>query len=358
MFRNNRKKVFVGLSGGVDSSVAALLLKLQGYEVTGVFINVWQPPFLECTMQYDRRDAMRVCAELKIPFLECDGEEAYKTQVVDYMVSEYKKGRVPNPDVMCNKYVKFGVFYDFAMQRGADFVATGHYAQVKDGHLFISPDAGKDQSYFLWAVKKEMLEKTLFPVGRFKKPIVRFIARLFRLSTAKKKDSQGLCFLGKLDMKDFLKHFLGKQPGAVLDLQNRQIGTHDGALFYTYGERHGFTITKKSPESKPLYVVNKNIEANTITVAEELASAPESHDSIELESINIIDSDLWQKNAWVEAVYRYHGERLKGTLVKEGESWRVITTKALLDIAPGQSLVLYNGKECLGGGIIKRLYKA
>jgi len=218
------KKVYVGISGGVDSSVSALLLKKAGYDVTGVFIRGWQPPFLECSVKEDRHSAMRVCAELGIPYLECDGALAYKKWVVDYMIDSYSKGFVPNPDVMCNKYVKFGIFYDFAIKNGADFVATGHYAQVENGILKKGIDQDKDQSYFLWAVPKDKLEKTIFPIGGMKKDEVRKIAERNKLFTATKKDSQGLCFLGKLDVKDFLKECIDVEPGNVLNENGEIVG--------------------------------------------------------------------------------------------------------------------------------------
>ena len=197
------KTVFVGVSGGVDSSVSAALLKDQGYSVVGVFIRTWQPDFIECTWRDERRDAMRVCAHLDIPFLECDAEDAYKNGVADYMIEEYKKGNTPNPDVMCNREVKFGVFWKFAKDHGADYIATGHYA-VNNNGLRKSPDASKDQSYFLWTLTQDDLIHVLFPVGHLDKKDVRKLAEKYKLPTATKKDSQGVCFLGPLDMKEFL----------------------------------------------------------------------------------------------------------------------------------------------------------
>jgi tRNA-specific 2-thiouridylase len=235
------KKVYVGMSGGVDSSVSALLLKQAGYDVTGVFIKVWQPEFFECTWRQDRLDAMRVCAKLGIPFKTLNLEKEYKQDVVDYMIHEYKKGKTPNPDVMCNKYVKFGGFFDWAMEQGADFVATGHYARVakiatrveskklkvksknKNDYKFniqnsifqmlAGDDKNKDQTYFLWTLTQKQLSKTLFPIGDIEKPKVRKLAETYGLSTAVKKDSQGLCFIGKIDIKDFLKNYIKEKKG-------------------------------------------------------------------------------------------------------------------------------------------------
>jgi len=268
---NNKKKVFVGLSGGVDSSTSAAILKKDGYDVTGVFIKVWQPDFLPCSWREDRLDAMRVAAHLDIPFITMDLEKEYKQEVVDYMVHEYKEGRTPNPDVMCNKYIKFGAFFDKAMEMGADYVATGHYARVKkDGdvvRLLAGADENKDQSYFLWTLTQKQLKKTLFPIGEYVKPEVRKIAEKFGLSTAKKKDSQGLCFIGKLDMKDFLKEFIPEKKGDVLNGKGEVVGEHDGAYFYTLGQRHGFTVTVKGVDDTPYFIIYKDIEANTITVS-------------------------------------------------------------------------------------------
>src|SRR3989338_8513859 len=259
-----KKIVFVGLSGGVDSAVSAALLQKTGYEVVGVFIRTWHPEFLECNEEEERRDAMRVAAHLDIPFLTFDLEDVYKKEVADYMIREYKAGRTPNPDVMCNKEVKFGAFMKKALAMGADFVATGHYAQV-DGagntfsnftgeadrtfsreypasHQYYSKrfhllcrgvDPGKDQSYFLWMLKQEQLKKVLFPVGHLKKTEVRKLAGKFKLPVAEKKDSQGICFLGAVDLKFFLKHYIKPKKGKVVNEKREVIGHHDGVVFHT-----------------------------------------------------------------------------------------------------------------------------
>jgi tRNA-uridine 2-sulfurtransferase len=354
MKQNEAKKVFVGISGGVDSSVSAALLKEQGYDVTGVFIRVWQPPFLECSIKDDRRDAMRVCAQLGIPFLECDAEEAYKTKVIDYMMDEYKVGRTPNPDVMCNKHVKFGIFFDWAMDKGADCVATGHYAQTKDGKLMKGVSAAKDQSYFLWAIGPEKLARTLFPIGGYEKDSVRALAKKFGLFTADKKDSQGLCFLGKLDVKDFLKKFIEPKKGKVFDQHGEAIGEHDGAFFFTIGERHGFTVDRKTPEDEALYVIAKNIEHNTITVA------PKSHKNnglvteCLLENLVMYHPELLKiESIAKKAAYRYHGEEVEVRQVEQvGERLKVTLACGKPDIASGQSMILYSDNMLIAGGII------
>ena len=261
------RRVFVGMSGGVDSSVSAALLKQAGYDVTGVFIRVWQPDWIECNWREDRRDAMRVCAALDIPFITLDLEKEYKRDVIDFMIAEYKAGRTPNPDVMCNKYVKFGGFLDFALKNGADFIATGHYARNIDDRLIVSKDSNKDQTYFLWTLNQKQLSHVLFPVGHLEKPEVRKLAKKFKLPVADKKDSQGLCFIGKVDFKEFLATFTKLERGNVLNERKEVIGFHDGAQLFTIGERHGFTITKKTPDDAPYFIVSKDVKANTITVS-------------------------------------------------------------------------------------------
>lgn len=343
----------MGVSGGVDSSVSAALLKEQGYDVVGVFIRTWQPEFIECTWRDERRDAMRVCAHLGIPFLECDGEEAYKKGVADYMIEEYKKGRTPNPDVMCNREVKFGIFSDFAKARGADYIATGHYAQNIRNSLVCSPDVSKDQSYFLWTLTEEDLSHTLFPIGHLEKKEVRKLAEKFRLPTATKKDSQGVCFLGPLDMKEFLKHYIKSEEGKVVNEKGEMIGTHDGAVFLTLGERHGFMITEKTPEDKPYYVVAKDIEKNTITVSTNKYEYKKDNNEIILENV-VVRGDI-KINTNYTAQVRYHGELLPVTVTEYNEqnnTLKVSFKKSDPTASPGQSVVLYNGEVCLAGGII------
>jgi tRNA-specific 2-thiouridylase len=382
------KKIYVGLSGGVDSSVAAALLLEAGALVTGVFIKGWYPEFLKCDWKEERRDAMRVAAHLGIPFLTCDAEEAYKKNVIDYMISEYKAGRTPNPDVMCNKYVKFGTFFDFAMERGADFVATGHYARSariknekltqnnersdyvlchprecgdpgsdSDAQLLKGEDGNKDQSYFLWAVSKDQLEKTLFPIGEIDKSEVRKIARKYKLFTGEKKDSQGLCFLGKVDLDEFLSHYIPKNKGDVLNKDGEVIGHHDGVHLYTLGERHGFTVTKKGIEDKPNYIVAKDIEKNTLTVSDSIIEIQKTSCSgVILREVNWIIKPELNKEYMCRVRYRQplfrcsvHREAkphdVEGCIVNFVNKQDFVST--------GQSLVLYDGDICLGGGIIE-----
>ncbi len=345
-----KKKVFVGMSGGVDSSVSATLLKKAGYDVTGVFIKVWQPDWINCTWKEDRLDAMRVAAQLDIPFITLDLEKEYKEEVVDYMVSEYKAGRTPNPDVMCNRFVKFGGFYSFAMKHGADFVATGHYAQVKEGKLIMGDDQNKDQTYFLWTLTAEQLRHVLFPVGDIEKPEVRKLAKKFKLATADKKDSQGLCFIGKIDVKEFLSHYITEKRGDVLDVEGRVIGYHDGAFFYTIGERHGFVITKKTPNDEPLYVIAKDVEKNTLTVAPKSLEGelPNGRTTLRLTVVNWIGGAV-PVGKKLQARSRYREALQEVTINNENF---VTFSKPQYTLSSGQSLVIYDGKICLGGGII------
>ncbi|MBX4189456.1 tRNA 2-thiouridine(34) synthase MnmA [Candidatus Parcubacteria bacterium] len=360
---NFKKKVFVGLSGGVDSAVSAALLKEQGYDVTGVFIKVWQPDFLECTWREERRDAMRVAARLNIPFLFFDFEEEYKRGVADYMIEEYRKGRTPNPDVMCNREIKFGAFWKKAHDMGADFIATGHYAQIYltpsatrsrpspnlgEGkgvrYLLEGADKEKDQSYFLWTLTQEDLRHVLFPVGHLQKSEVRKLAEKFNLPVAEKKDSQGICFLGQVDLEDFLSHYIDISPGDVLDVSGEVIGKHKGALIYTLGERHGFEIFRKTPDSRPYYVVDKDAAKNIITVSNNQIEI-NSHlpREMKMKSINWIQ----KATGTIEARIRYRQKKFPVTL--EADS---VTFSSPQTAASGQSIVFYDGELCLGGAIL------
>jgi tRNA-specific 2-thiouridylase len=358
--KKSNKKVFVGVSGGVDSSVSLAILKEKGYDVTGVFIKTWQPDFIECTWRDERRDAMRVCAKLGVPFVTLDLEKEYKEGVADYMISEYKAGRTPNPDVMCNKEVKFGGFLRWAKEHGADFVATGHYTRnlEKDGrqHLLEGKDKGKDQSYFLWTLTQEQLGSILFPVGEIKKDKVRSIAEKFGLMTANKKDSQGVCFIGEIDMKDFLSHYIEKEKGDVLDTNGKVIGSHDGALFFTIGERHGFEIHKKGTDDKPLFVVAKDIKKNTITVSVRDTKEEKQEGytkEIHLTQTNWIPSSYPPFGKDFEARIRHQGERHKCNFVQvRDDTAEIIFDEPVWGVSKGQSLVIYDGEECVGGGII------
>ncbi len=347
------KKVFVGVSGGVDSSVSLALLKDAGYDVVGVFIRTWTPDFIECTWRDERRDAMRVCAHLDVPFLECDAEEAYKKGVADYMISEYNLVRVPNPDVMCNREVKFGVFWQFAKAHGADFIATGHYAQIlHKSDLCKGVDPSKDQSYFLWTLTSEDLSHTLFPIGHLPKTEVRKLALKYKLPTATKKDSQGVCFLGPLDMKDFLKHYIESKSGDVVNTEGKIIGNHEGAIFFTLGERHGFNITEKGATDEPYYVIAKDIEKNLLIVSHNKNEYQKDNNEVELEKV-VIRGDLEIGKSY-QAQIRYHGENLPIEIISQSNNKLTIKfEKSDPTASSGQSVVIYNGEICLAGGVIK-----
>lgn len=354
-------RVFVGVSGGVDSSVTAALLKEQGHDVVGVFIRTWQPDWIECTWKQDRRDAIRVCAHLNIPFVELDMEREYKEGVADYMISEYRKGRTPNPDVMCNREVKFGGFLKWARSHGADYVATGHYARTVNEagkiQLARGVDASKDQSYFLWTLEASQLQHILFPVGELRKSEVREQAQRFQLPTATKKDSQGICFIGEIDMKEFLSHYIDQTPGEVHNTQGELIGSHTGALFYTIGERHGFTIhpQHKGVNDSPYYVVAKEVEKNILIVSQEPEDYRTHVTRYTLSDVVDNGEHFIAGNSY-DSQIRYHGEIHHITIDSYDTSTREMTvsfSQPVSGITPGQSLVIYKKDICCGGGIVK-----
>ena len=371
----NHKTIFVGLSGGVDSAVSAALLKKQGYSVVGVFIKTWHPDFLQCNEEEERRDAMRVAAHLDIPFLTFDLEDVYKKEVADYMIREYKAGRTPNPDVMCNREVKFGAFLKKALSMGADYVATGHYAQVEPVKenfdrvgarlrvkrrnfalpvklLFKGVDFSKDQSYFLWTLRQEQLSKIIFPVGNLKKTEVRKLALKFNLPVAEKRDSQGICFLGPVDLKVFLKHYIKPKRGKVINVKGEAIGHHSGVVFHTLGERHGFTITRKGTNDGRYYVVGKDVKKNILFVSQ---SRNVSHSKAEadyrIKNTNWI-AKIPEVNKNYTAQIRYHGEFLPCRIKITGKTKAEVLFQKPVLVASGQSCVIYDKDVCLGGGVV------
>lgn len=361
-----KNKVFVGLSGGVDSAVSAALLKKDGFEVIGVFIRAWTPEGYLCTWKEDRRSAMRAAAVLDIPFITLDLEKEYKKEVVDYMIAEYKNGRTPNPDVMCNKEIKFGHFLKFALKNGAQYVATGHYARAfpspEQGEgrvrLMEGADKNKDQSYFLWTLTQNQLKYILFPIGHLQKSEVRELAKKFGLPQAVRKDSQGICFLGQVNMKEFLSRYVPSRKGDVLNEKGEVIGYHDGAIFFTIGERHGFTITEKTDKEVPLYVVDKNIKNNTITVAPKIMDINTGGGGAEIQNVNWVSGKMPDLSKKYSARIRYRQEKQKCTILKhdnlpaQASKYQITFEKLQMGVSPGQSLVLYDGENCLGGGII------
>lgn len=348
---NKGKKVFVGMSGGVDSSLSAALLAERGYEVTGVFIKVWQPDFIECTWKEDRLDAMRVASQLGIPFVTIDLEREYKQGVIDYMIEEYRAGRTPNPDVMCNREVKFGAFWKWAKEQGADYVATGHYAITDGEHLMVSEDKSKDQTYFLWTLAKEDLSHILFPVGHMKKDEVRVEAAKRGLYTSGKKDSQGLCFIGTIDLKTLLKEYIAQKKGDLVNEKGEIIGSHDGAVFYTIGERHGFTVTRKGTDDAPYYVIRKDVETNRLVVSNEKPEMKETK-VVTLERASFVN-EIPDEAKTYEARGRYRAPLSKVRIVRKDGEWVAEVLEGDLIHTPGQSFVLYDGNICLGGGVMK-----
>lgn len=348
--------VYVGLSGGVDSSVAAALLHKEGYTVIGVFIKVWQPDFLPCTWKEERLSAMRVAAHLGISFQTMDLSEAYKQEIVDYMLEGYTQGETPNPDLLCNEKIKFGAFATQAFRDGADFVATGHYARVKKdeggvAHLLRAEDSEKDQTYFLSRVSQTVLQKTLFPIGGLQKSEVRAHARRFGLSTFDKKDSQGICFLGQLTMKDFLKEFLPVEPGVVLNERGEPIGEHDGVAFYTEGERHGFRVFAKEHNAEPLFVTHKDRAQNTLTVSPHHVMRKIS--DITLRDIRETVPGCLKAGETYSVLIRYRHQPIMATITTRTEQGATVRLENAESAVPcGQAVVFYRGEECLGSGIV------
>lgn len=352
-----RHRIFVGLSGGVDSAVSAALLQERGYDVTGVFIKIWQPEFLECTWKEDRLDAMRVCAALGIPFREIDLSDEYKTEVVERMVRDYARGVTPNPDVLCNQHIKFGSFAQWSKAEGAHGIATGHYARKREvgGHMELlrAKDLAKDQSYFLYRLGQLDLARTMFPVGGMLKSEVRALAKKFDLPVAKKHDSQGLCFVGEVSMAEFLKRFIPVVPGAVL-CDGKIVGEHEGAALYTIGQRHGFSAPQDSA-SHPYYVIGTDIQKNEVYVSERREDAQRPH--CKLIDVHWVYREPKLPYA-VQAQARYHEQGVAATITKDADGF-VATFEQSHIASPGQSLVFYeplgkadDGEVCLGGGII------
>jgi tRNA-specific 2-thiouridylase len=359
---SSNKTVFVGMSGGVDSSVTALLLKEQGYDVVGVFMRCYN---IDGCAETDAEDARRVAEHIGIPFYVWDFEEAYKTRVVEYMIEGYRNGITPNPDVMCNREIKFGLFLENALASGADFVATGHYVKIKerDGvfSLFAGDDANKDQSYFLWTLTQAQLKHCLFPIGEYEKPVVRDLARAAGLPTAEKKDSQGICFLGKFSLEDFLKEYIPMHRGPLVTTAGEHIGEHSGAEFYTIGQRHidadfAFPKTGGAHERKPLYVASKHAATNTVVLAEGSDDPALYRSALTLTQMNFVAGKELEQGASLEvrARVRYRQPLSAATLSKgEDGTYALVFSAPQKFVAEGQSAVFYDkDAEMLGGGVI------
>ena len=342
--------MYAGLSGGVDSAVSAVLLKERGFTVVGVFIKIWQPEFIECTWERDRLDAMRVAAHLNIPFREIDLSAEYKKLVIDEMILGYARGETPNPDTLCNEHIKFGSFFNWARREGAEYVATGHYAQAKIGALLRGADTEKDQSYFLYALSHDALLRTLFPVGGMTKCEVRRAAERFQLPVARKPDSQGLCFVGDVSMREFLSRYISLECGEVKDMSGRTVGEHEGAALYTMGQRHGFSHLEGA--HAPLYVVGIDTVKNIVRVSPRREDAMTSYFAVSHERWISGGGDV----SGVKAVQVRYREKPSACSVSQTQGGELRVSLAEPRVAmPGQAAVFYRGDECLGGGIIHTL---
>jgi len=350
-----KQTVYVGMSGGVDSSVTAALLKDRGYHVVGVYMKNWSKdlPGMPCPWKEDYQDAKRVAVQLGIDFKMYDFQTEYQQKVVDYMVAEYQAGRTPNPDIMCNQEVKFRLFLDTALEDGADLIATGHYARIKDGQLLVADNVEKDQTYFLYRVTEGALKKTLMPIGDFKtKDEVRALAKKLGLATAEKKDSQGICFVGKVGIRDFLSQYVTTSLGAIKNEHGMVIGQHDGAIFYTIGQRHGLDVGG----GLPYYVVGKDMAKNEVYVTTNLDDENLWKHEIKLCDVHWINGqpDLTKKYQ-VRTRYRaplIQGKLAKTSPVKGPTLYGVELDDQVRAITPGQSAVIYDGDCVVGGGIV------
>ncbi len=356
-------KIVVGISGGVDSSVAAYLLKKQGHEVIGLFMINWEEKNGACTAEEDYEDVKRVCNKLGIPYFSVNYAKEYYQRVFKYFLEEYKAGRTPNPDVLCNREIKFGPFLDKALALGADMIATGHYAKKieKDGKFYLAKadDLNKDQSYFLNQLSQYQLSKVLFPLAEISKPEVREIAKKLELSTASKKDSTGICFIGERNFKKFLSEFLPAQPGEIVDAQGKVVGKHDGLMYYTLGQRRGLNIGGlKGGNGQRWFVLEKDLQNNRLIVSQgedELLFS----DGLIATDMNWIPQRPNQEEFVCFAKFRYRQPDQKVKVKITGETTiQVDFDQKQRAITPGQFVVLYDNQGlCLGGGIIDRSYK-
>ena len=358
-------KVVIGMSGGVDSSVAAYLLKKQGYEVIGLFMRNWDAsvnndimgnPTLNnniCPQEQDYNDAKEVCKKLDIPLHRVDFVKEYWEYVFTYFLDELKNGRTPNPDIMCNKYIKFDLFIKEAKKLGATYIATGHYARMKDGKLLRGVDLNKDQTYFLSQLTHEQLENVLFPVGDLNKPEVREIAKELGLNTATKKDSTGICFIGERHFKDFLKNYLPNIPGDIINIETKKrVGEHIGLMYYTIGQRKGLNLGGNADRT---FVVGKDLTNNILYVATGDENDYLFSDAALIDTINWISDN---KPLECTAKFRYRQPDNK-VYLKYLDDGNILVSypEKVKSVTPGQACVFYLGEECLGGGIIKEVYR-
>lgn len=353
------------MSGGVDSSVTALLLKEQGYDVVGIFMKNWDDTDENgvCTATEDYKDVAKVAAQIGIPYYSVNFEKEYWDRVFEYFLAEYRAGRTPNPDVMCNKEIKFKAFLDYAMDLGADYVATGHYAQVKTDengvvHMLRGVDNNKDQTYFLSQLSQEQLSKTMFPLGGMEKSEVRAIAERAGLATAKKKDSTGVCFIGEKNFKQFLSNYLPAKKGNMVTLDGEIKGQHDGLMYYTIGQRQGLGIGGGGKTQEPWFVIGKDLSTNTLYVGQGFHHEALYATSLDASEVHFTTNEEKPKEFRATAKFRYRQTDVPVTVyLEEGNRARVVFDEPVRAITPGQAVVFYDGMECLGGGLIDHAYK-
>ena len=358
------KKVVIGMSGGVDSSVAAILLKEQGYDVIGLFMRNWDSsvnndylgnPDLNsdiCPQEKDYNDAIKVCEKIGIPLHRVDFVKEYWDYVFTYFLDELKKGRTPNPDIMCNKYIKFDYFIKEAKKLGADYIATGHYAKMENGYLCRSKDTNKDQTYFLSQLSREQLQNVIFPLGDITKDKVREIAKKYDLVTASKKDSTGICFIGERNFKEFLKNYLPNQKGKIVNIEtNEVLGEHIGLMYYTIGQRRGLDI---GGNNERLFVVGKDLNKNILYVALGEDNEYLYSNSCIIDNINF-NCEIRPKTC--TAKFRYRAKDYPVELEYLDNQEILVKYDNIKSVTPGQACVLYDGNKCIGGGIIKEVRK-
>ena len=355
------QKILVGLSGGVDSAVAALLLKEQGYDVSGAYIRTWmneETPFADCPAQQDIEDSRAVAAHIGIDYSIVNLVNEYREHVVNYLVDGYENGITPNPDIMCNREMKFGIFQKYARENGFDGIATGHYVRkIKNSkgryHLIEGADNNKDQSYFLAMLEQHQITHASFPLGELKKSQVRALAEQYKLPNAAKKDSQGICFLGDMNINRFLEYYIEDKPGDILNVEGKKVGQHRGLHRYTIGQRRGIGVPSNT-DNEFYVVVGFNRESNELIVAFDQLDAPGLFtEKVELYGLSFIDEPV-QSQRDLLAKPRYRDQSQEITYIPIGETRaRVIFKEPQRALAPGQILALYDGNKLLGGGFYK-----
>lgn len=357
------KKVVLGMSGGVDSSVAAILLKNQGYEVIGVFMKNWEEKDENgiCTSEKDYLDAQAVANKLGIPCYSVNFVKEYWDRVFTYFLNEYKRGRTPNPDVMCNKEIKFKAFLDYALKLGADYIATGHYARVIHSDLgsilLRGLDDNKDQSYFLSELSSEQLEKALFPLGEYTKPEIREIAKKYGLVTAEKKDSTGICFIGERDFNKFLSQYLPAIPGNIVDENGKVLGKHQGLMYYTIGQRKGIGLgNTKDSGGKPWFVADKNLEKNELVVSNGDADIL-YYKGLITNEFNFINKNIAKLPMRCTVKFRYRQEDVPAKMLEKDGKFHFIFDEVQKAVTKGQIVVVYLGNICLGGAAIDEVIR-